>query len=148
MKVILEKDVKSLGKKGDVVNIAEGYGRNYLLPRALAVEATEGNVKKVTTEKKTQENKRDKALKEAQEKVGRIDGQKLQISVKVGDAGKLFGSITSQEIADRLKKQYKVEIDKRKIDLSEPIKNLGKYTIVVRVHPKVQATIVVHVVGN
>ncbi len=148
MKVILQKDVKSLGKKGDIVTVAEGYGRNFLYPRGLAVEATEGNLKKVTSDKKAEQNKRDRVIKNAQAIANQVEGKKLQMHAKVGEGGKLFGSITSQEIADRLKKQYKVEVDKRKIELSEPIKNLGTYTIGIRIHPKVQTSIIVQVVKN
>ncbi|NMB38456.1 MAG: 50S ribosomal protein L9 [Firmicutes bacterium] len=148
MKVILQKDLKNLGKEGDIVDVAEGYGRNYLLPRGLAVEATEGNIRQVKTEKQAQKQKKAREIEEAQVIAERINGQKLQISTTVGEGGKLFGSITNQEIAQRLKKQYKVEIDKRKIDLAEPIKSLGKYPITIRIHPKVRAEIIVDVVES
>lgn len=146
MKVILLKDVKKLGQKGDVVNVAEGYGRNYLLPRNLAVEATEGNVKQIDLERKARKEKKNRELQEAETIAARINGQKLKMTAKVGDAGKLFGSITNQEIANRLKKQYKVDIDKRKIELEEPIRCLGKYPIAVRIHSKVKAEVMVQVV--
>lgn len=148
MKVILQQDIKKLGKKGDIVEVAEGYGRNFLLPKGLVIEATSGNVKQVSVEKQAEKNKKNRAKQEAQEIADRINGQNLQIATKVGEAGKLFGSITSQEIADRLKKQYKVEIDKRKIDLKEPIKSLGRFTVTIRIHPKVKAEITVSVVEN
>ncbi len=148
MKVILQKDLKNLGKEGDIVDVAEGYGRNYLLPRGLAVEATEGNIRQVKTEKQAQKQKKAREIEEAQVIAERINGQKLQISTTVGEGGKLFGSVTNQEIAQRLKKQYKVEIDKRKIDLAEPIKSLGKYPITIRIHPKVRAEIIVDVVES
>lgn len=145
MEVILQQDVKGLGKKGDVVKVADGYGRNFLLPRGLAVPATVGNLKQVDLEKESQKQKRERELKEAQEVAARIQGQKLQIATKVGESGKLFGSITSQEIAERLKKQYKVEIDKRKIELEEPIKSVGKHQVKIRIHPQVQVEIIVQV---
>ncbi len=145
MEVILQKDVKGLGKKGEVVTVADGYGRNFLLPRGLAVLATAGNIKQADLEKEAQKQKRERELKEAQEVAARIQGQKLQIATKVGESGKLFGSITSQEIADRLKRQYKVEIDKRKIELEEPIKSVGKHPIKIKLHPKVQVEIIVQV---
>ncbi len=148
MKVILQKDLKNLGKAGDIVDVAEGYGRNYLLPRGLAVEATEGNIRTVKIEKQAKKQKKAREFEEAQVIAGRINGQKLQISTKVGEGGKLFGSITSQEISQRLKKQYKVEIDKRKINLLEPIKSLGKYPITIRIHPEVKAEIIVDVIEN
>ena len=145
MEVILQQDVKGLGKKGDVVKVADGYGRNFLLPRGLAVPATAGNLKQVDLEKESQKQKRERELKEAQEVAARIQGQKLQIATKVGESGKLFGSITSQEIAERLKKQYKVEIDKRKIELEEPIKSVGKHQVKIRIHPQVQVEIIAQV---
>lgn len=145
MEVILQQDVKGLGKKGDVVNVADGYGRNFLLPRGLAVPATAGNIKQVDIEKETQRQKRERELQEAQEIAARIQGQKLHIATKVGESGKLFGSITSQEIAERLKRQYKVEIDKRKIELEEPIKSVGKHPVKIKIHPKVQVEITVQV---
>ena len=141
MKVLLQKDVKNLGEKGSLVDVAEGYGRNYLLPRGLAVEATKGNVKQVESEKTAEKNKKERLVQEAEQTASRIEGQKLQLRAKVGDAGKLFGSITSQEIAERLNKQYKVNIDKRKIDLKEPIRSLGTFPVVVKVHPKVHSTV-------
>lgn len=146
MKVILEKDVKNLGKKGDIVEVAEGYGRNFLFPRGLASEATAGNLKRLKNEKDAEKAKQDKQLSEAKKIAEQINNQVLQIKAKVGDAGKLFGSITAQEISERLQAQYKVEIDKRKIELKEPIKTLGTFPIQVKVYPKVQATIKVQVV--
>ena len=146
MEVILQKDVKNLGKKGEVVDVAEGYARNFLLPRGLAVEATAGNLKQVSLENKAKKQKRERELKEAQDIAAKLDGQKLQIATKVGESGKLFGSITNKDIADRLKRQYKVEIDKRKIELEEPIKSLGKYPVTVRIHPKVKAEVIVQVI--
>lgn len=146
MKVILEKDIKGLGKKGEIVEVKEGYGRNYLLPRGLVKEATDGNIRQVNLEKKAEKNKRQRELEAAQEIANRINDQKIQIATKVGEAGKLFGSITTQDIAERLEKQYKVEIDRRRIDLSEPIKNLGNYPISIRIHSKVHANLTVQVV--
>lgn len=146
MKVILEKDIKGLGKKGEIVEVKEGYGRNYLLPRGLVKEATDGNIRQVNLEKKAEKNKRQRELEAAQAIADRINDQKIQIATKVGEAGKLFGSITTQDIAERLEKQYKVEIDRRRIDLSEPIKNLGNYPISIRIHPKVHANLTVQVV--
>lgn len=146
MKVILQQDVKNLGKKGDLVEVAEGYGRNFIIPRKLGVEATDGNVRKLENEKGAEKARKQRELKEAQQMASHIDGKTLKLQAKVGDAGKLFGSVTTSDIAERLKKQYKVEIDKRKIDLKEPIKNLGTFDVTVKVHPKVKATVKVQVV--
>ena len=146
MKVILTKDVKKVGKEGDLVEVAEGYGRNYLIPKGLAQEATSGNVRRVESEKKVEKEKKRRELEAAEVEGKRIDGQTLKIQGKVGDAGKLFGSITTNEIADRLKKQYKVDIDKRKIVLKDPIKSVGSYDVVIKMHPKVHVTVRVQVV--
>jgi len=147
MKVILQADVKSLGKKGDVVEVAEGYGRNYLLPRGLAVEASEGNLRHVAQQKQLESAKAERELKEAQKIGEKIKDQKLEVQAKVGEGGRLFGSVTPQEIADQLRRQFAVEIDKRKIDIKEPIKSVGTHPVVVKVHPKVHVTVLVNVVA-
>jgi large subunit ribosomal protein L9 len=148
MKVILQADVKSLGRKGDVVDVAEGYGRNYLLPRGLAVEANEGNLRHAAQQKQAESAKAERELKEAQKIADKIKDKKLEVKAKVGEAGRLFGSITPQEIADQLRRQFAVEIDKRKIDIKEPIKSLGTHPVVVKVHPKVHVTVLVNVVDE
>ncbi len=148
MKVILQKDVKNLGKKGEIVEVAEGYGRNFLLPRGLAVEATAGNLRQVEQQKKVEAARSARELKEAQADAAKLEGKTITIRAKVGGAGKLFGSITSQEVADQIKEQLAVDIDKRKIDLKEPIKSLGSYSVTARIHPEVHATFKVEVVAE
>lgn len=148
MKVILQKDVKNIGKKGDVVEVAEGYGRNFLLPKGLAVEASAGNLRQVAQQKQAESNKAEKELTDAQKIGEKFKGKELKVAAKVGEGGKLFGSITTQELADQLRKQYSVEIDKRKIDLKEPIKSLGTHSVIIKVHPKVHVPIVVSVVAE
>jgi large subunit ribosomal protein L9 len=145
MKVILQADVKKIGSKGDVVEVAEGYGRNYLLPRGLAVEASAGNLRQVALVKKTESSKMDRELKEAESVGAVLQDKKLNVVAKVGEGGRLFGSITTQEIAEQLRRQFSVEIDKRKIDAKEPIKTLGSHPITVKVHPKVHVSITVEV---
>lgn len=146
MKVILQADVKKIGKKGDVVDVAEGYGRNYLLPRGLAVEASAGNLRQVAELKKIESSKADRELKEAQKIGAALQDKKVAVSAKVGEGGRLFGSITTQEIAEQLRSQFSVEIDKRKIDVKEPIKTLGSHPLIVKVHPKVHVSLTVEVV--
>ncbi len=143
MKVILQADVKKIGNKGDVVDVAEGYGRNYLLPRGLAVEASAGNLRQVAEVKKAEFSKVDRELKEAQKIGAVLKEQKINVSAKVGEGGRLFGSITTQEVAEQLRRQFSVEIDKRKIDVKEPIKPLGSHPVTVKVHPKVHVTVTV-----
>ena len=148
MKVILQADVKNLGKKGDVVEVAEGYGRNYLLPRGLAVEASAGNLRHAAQQKQLEATKAERELKEAQKVGEKLKDQKVQIKAKVGEAGRLFGSVTPQEIADQLRRQFAVEIDKRKIEIKEPIKSLGTHKVTVKIHPKVHVQVQVDVVAE
>ncbi|MDI9484851.1 MAG: 50S ribosomal protein L9 [Lawsonella sp.] len=146
MKVILQADVKKIGKKGDVVEVAEGYGRNYLIPRGLAVEASAGNLRHVAEVKKAEAVKADRELKEAERIGSALRDKAVQVPAKVGDGGRLFGSVTAQEIAEQLRKQFSVEIDKRKVDVKEPIKTLGSHQVTVRVHPKVHVNVTVEVI--
>lgn len=148
MKVILQKDVKKIGKKGEVVEVAEGYGRNYLLPRGLAVEASAGNMRQVDQRKQAESKKAERELRDAQKMEKALQRDALTVQAKVGEGGKLFGSITTQEITDQLRKQFSVEIDKRKVELKEPIKSLGEHSAVVKVHPKVHVPITVKVVAE
>ena len=148
MKVILQADVKNLGKKGDVVEVAEGYGRNYLLPRGLAVAASAGNLRHAAQQKQLEATKAERELKEAQKVGEKLKDQKVQIKAKVGEAGRLFGSVTPQEIADQLRRHFAVEIDKRKIEIKEPIKSLGTHKVTVKIHPKVHVQVQVDVVAE
>ncbi|MCF6096285.1 50S ribosomal protein L9 [Thermovorax subterraneus] len=146
MKVILLQDVKTLGKKGDLVNVADGYARNFLFPKNLAVEATPGNLAKLEEEKKAKEKKLARQKMEAEEMADKIKKCSVMLKVKAGAQGKLYGSINSKNIADALKEQYGIDIDKRKIQLDEPIKAFGSYEVPVKLHPEVEAKLVVRVV--
>ncbi|TDT50467.1 50S ribosomal protein L9 [Fonticella tunisiensis] len=145
MKVILKQDVKGLGKKGDVINTSDGYARNFLFPRGLAIEATEGNMKTLELQKASEAKRKAEELQRARELAKQISEYTLNISVKTGENGKLFGSITSKDIADELKKQYKIDIDKKKIVLDEAIKTTGVYNIEVKVYPEVSARLKVNI---
>ena len=145
MKVILKQDVKNIGKKGDVVNVAEGYGRNFLIPRGLAVEASAGNLRQVAEQAKAESSRADRELREALRVADILKEQKVEVKAKVGEGGRLFGSVTTQEIADQLRRQFSVEIDKRKIEVKEPIKSLGSHPVLVKVHPKVHVSVTVKV---
>lgn len=147
MKTILVRNVKDLGKAGDVVNVADGYARNYLIPRKLAIEATDGSLRHLDRQH-TMESKRDeKLLTDAQELASRIAELSVIIVGKVGQGTRLYGSITSQDIADALKAQHKIEIDKRKIDVLEPIKTLGSFSIPIRVLRTVTGNLQVEVLA-
>lgn len=145
MKVILLKDVKGLGKAGDLVKSKTGYARNFLLPKGLAVEATPANLKKweednkIRQEKERQEKEEALKLKEELEKIT------VEIKGKGGEGGRLFGSITSKDIADTLKKQFKLEVDRKKIELKENIKTTGLINVDVRVYPEIVANLKVNV---
>ncbi|ADG83803.1 50S ribosomal protein L9 [Thermincola ferriacetica] len=145
MKVILMEDVKKLGKKGDIVNVAEGYARNFLFPRNLAVEATQGNLKNLEQKKQAEMAKKAQLLQEAKNLAEKIEGLEIKVATKVGDGGKLFGSVTSKDVAEKLYEQHKIQVDKKKIEI-DTIKTLGTYQASVKIHPEVQARFTVKVV--
>lgn len=140
MKVILKEDVDNLGDMGNIVDVKNGYGRNYLIPRDLAVEANTKNIKQIEHQKKLLQSKIKKVKMEGEELAGKISSISISIDVKSGEEGKLFGSVTSKDIAEAIAAQG-VEIDKRKINLQEPIKRLGEYVIPIRVRQDVNATV-------
>lgn len=144
MKVILLKSVKSLGKEGQIIEVADGYGRNYLIPRGLAKEATQGSLADLQHKKEIESRKKDKELKQAQDLKAKMEKEPLEVKVKAGDGGRLFGSVTSGDIADALKKKgYKV--DKRKIELKENIKEIGVHLVTIKLYRDVIATLKVKV---
>ena len=145
MKVILIKDVPGYGTFGDIVNVKDGFANNYLIPRGLALPATEGNVKHVQDILKQKQRKLEREKAKAQEIAEKIDGMVIEIARPVGVTGKLYGAITVSEIAEKIKEKAGVEVAKRKIMLRAPIKNVGRYNIPVKLHPEVSATIVVDV---
>jgi large subunit ribosomal protein L9 len=146
VKVILLKDVKGLGKEGELVNAKDGYARNFLIPRKLAVEATDANLKKweedMAKKKKKQQEEYEKALKLKE----KIENVSIEIKSKAGEGGKLFGSITSKDIVEALKKQHKIDVDKKKVDMKNNIKTLGTTTVEIKVYPEITATLKVNVV--
>ncbi len=145
MKVILLKEVKGLGKEGELVNAKDGYARNFLLPKGDAIEATPANLKKWKEEKAKEEERKKNEYNEALKLKEKIDTITVTIQGKAGEGGRLFGSITSKDIADALKSQHKIDIDKRKIELKDNIKSLGTTTVDVRVYTEVVAKLNVNV---
>jgi large subunit ribosomal protein L9 len=139
MIVILLKDVKGLGKSGDVVKVSDGYARNMLIPKGAATEATEGNVRNLEKQKAIQAENKKKELAEANALADRIKDLTVVITTKSGEGGKLFGSITSKDIADALASQHKIDIDKRKFVLENPIKHIGTFTVDIKIYPEVTA---------
>lgn len=146
MKVILQQEVKKLGKKGDVIEVSEGYARNYLLTQKLAVPATAINVNNASQKKASEERKVQQAVDEANLLAAQMSKVEVTIPVKIGEGGKIFGSVTSKDIAEALAAQHKVELDKRKIDLKDGIKGIGTYPVSIKLHPEISAKIQVHIV--
>ncbi|PKR77414.1 50S ribosomal protein L9 [Halalkalibacillus sediminis] len=145
MKVIFTKDVKGKGKKGEVKNVSEGYARNYLLKNNLAVEASAGNMKQLEGEQRKKEEEKQAELDRAKELKKEIENLTVQLTAKSGKEGRLFGSITSKQIAEELKKSHNIKVDKRKIELDDPIRSLGYTDVPVKIHNDVIATMKVHV---
>lgn len=144
MKLILKENIEHLGQIGDIVKVAPGYARNYLLPKGLAIEATVKNAKALEHAKRQLAYKKNKSLEAAKNLVAKLEALSIVLTHQAGEEGKLFGSVTNMEIAAFLKDNG-LEIDRKKIVLAEPIKQLGEYTVPVKVHPEVGATLKVTV---
>jgi large subunit ribosomal protein L9 len=145
MKVVLKDDVKNLGKMGQIIDVADGYARNYLVPRGLASEANTKNIKALEHEKRIIEGKAKKVKNSAQELLNKISARTFTIRAKAGDEGKLFGSVTTMDIAELLQKEG-LEIDKKKISFDEPIKRLGSYSVNVKLHSEISTQLNIQVV--
>ena len=145
MKVILTQDVKALGKKGDVVDVSDGYARNMLFPKKLGVEANAKNRNDLKLQNAHAEKVAQEQLEAAKALAAEIGEKTVHVSIKVGEGGKTFGSVSSKEIAEAAKAQLSLELDKKKIQLSNPIRNLGVTIVPVKLHPKVTAELKVHV---
>ena len=145
MKVILIKDVPKLGKKGDVVEVSDGHARNYLIPRKLAVEATEGNLKHLMDEKKQHQEKEERLRKKSEELLKKLKKRTWEIRVKAGEKGKLFGSLTSGNIAEKLSEMSGLDIDKKWIKLKKPIKETGEYDVDLKLPAGVKGKIKIRV---
>ena len=148
MKVILLENIKGVGKKDEIINASDGYARNFLLPKKLAVEANPENMSKLKAKEDSNQYKKSVEKEEAQKIAERLKGILLKIAVKAGENGKIFGSITSKEIADNLKEQYKIEVDKKKIELKEPIKTLGSFTVNIKLYEGVIGVLKVQMIAS
>jgi len=146
MKVILIADVEKLGDKGEVLEVKNGYGRNFLIPNSLAVMATQGNLKTWENEKRAREKRAIREFETAKEMAAAIAAKTITIKAKAGEEGKLYGSVTSQDIQTAVEEQAKIQVDKRKIELAEPIKSTGTYTVKVKLSKGVIGDINVEVV--
>lgn len=145
MKVILLKDVKGQGKKDDVIEVSDGYARNFLLKNGLAKEATSTNLNSVNIAKKAEEHRKAVEKAEAMELAKKISAVSVVVKIKVGETGKLFGALNTQAIADALKAQHNIDIDKKKIVLADPIKSIGVYTVTIKPYAEVSAKLQVTV---
>ncbi|MBL4953363.1 50S ribosomal protein L9 [Neobacillus sp. OS1-32] len=145
MKVIFLKDVKGKGKKGEIKNVADGYAHNFLLKQGLAIEATKANISSLEAQNKKQEKLAAEELAEAKKLKEKLDQITVELSAKAGEGGRLFGSITSKQIAEELQKKHGIKIDKRKMEMSDAIRSLGVTKVPVKLHHEVTATLKVHV---
>ncbi len=145
MKVVLRADVDNLGNKGDIVDVADGYGRNYLVPRGLALKASSGSQKQADAMRRNREVRDSRDREAAQALAAQFEGRTITIKARAGAEGKLFGSVTSVDVAEAVQKQTGAEIDRRKISLDEPLKELGGVDLQVRLHTDVLANLHVEV---
>ena len=148
MKVILKDSVKGLGVKGAIVEVAEGYARNFLFPNKLATPATDSLVRDLQHQQEVSQGKKDRLLREAKQMADRIKGLEVTVPMRVGEGGKLFGSVTTREIADALKGKHGITLDRKQIELKEPIKALGTYKIAVRLSTGVTTSLNLIVVAG
>lgn len=145
MEVILLQDVKALGKKGDVVKVNDGYARNFILPKKLGLEANAKNMNDLKLQKAAELKRQQEILEEAQSLAKEIEAKSIQLKIKTGEGGRTFGSISTKEIAVAIKEQLELDIDKKKLQLNDPIKNMGTFTVPIKLHPKVTAELKVRV---
>ncbi len=148
MKVILLDNIKGVGKKDEIINASDGYARNFLFPKKLAVEANAENMSKLNNKKDANQYKKDVEKQAAEEMAKKIKGIMLKIKVKAGENGKIFGGVTPKEISENLKSQYKFEIDKKKIELKEPIKTLGSFEVTIKLYEGIVGVLKVQVISE
>ena len=146
MKIILLQDVKSLGKKGEIVNVSDGYARNAIFPKKLGVEANAKNLNDLKLQNQHADKVAAENLEKAKELAREVEQQKVVIKIKSGDGGKIFGSVSTKEIAQAAKEQTGLDLDKKKMQLTDPIKALGTYEVLVKLHPQVTTKLTVQVV--
>lgn len=148
MKVILLQEVKKLGKKGEIMEVAEGYARNFLLPKKLAAPATADTLNQLQQQKSAAADRQKRQLEEAKLLAAQLGQIEVKVKAKAGEGGKLFGAVTTKDIADAAKIQHGVELDRRKMEITDPIKNFGQTSVVMKIHPEVTAEIKVQVIGE
>ena len=147
MKVILQADIKGVGKKNEIINASDGYARNFLFPKKLAVEANAENMSKLQAQKESNQFKKDTEKEEAKKLADKMNKIMLTIYVKAGENGKIFGGVSAKDIAENLEQQHKIQIDKKKVDLKETIKTLGMHTVEIKLYEGVIGKIKIDVRG-
>jgi len=145
MKIVLMQDIEHLGKKEEIVEVSDGYGRNFLLPKKIALQATPANIKQLEEKKRTVQEKKEKGKLKALKIAKKLKGAKLTIERELGKEGKLFGAVTSHDIAQEIEKKFHLDIDHRKINLEEPIKVIGIEKVSLKLHPEVRIEVEVEV---
>jgi large subunit ribosomal protein L9 len=148
VRVVLREDVDNLGRKGDLVDVADGYARNFLVPRGLAIKATRGVVQQAEAMRRNREAREVKDRAHATELAQRLTTTRIEVKARAGEGGKLFGSVTASDIADAVLAQNEIELDRRKIALAEPIKELGTVEVPVQLHGDIDATLTIEVVAS
>lgn len=148
MKVILQQDIKNIGKKGEIVEVAEGYGRNFLLPKKYAIEANAANINVAKAKAGSAARKKAQDADEAKLMAAQLTKVTVVIPVKIGDNGKLFGSVTGKDVAEVLKKKHNIDIDKRKITIKGEVTGVGEYDAVIKVHPEITSNIKIQVIAG
>ncbi|HEY8394126.1 MAG TPA: 50S ribosomal protein L9 [Thermaerobacter sp.] len=148
MKVVLIQDVKGLGRKGEIKEVADGYARNYLLPRGLAREATREVLNELRQQEAARERKARQELEQARQLAQRLEGQRVTVAARAGENGRLFGSVTSSDIVAAIARDFGVRIDRRRVELDEPLRQLGSYPVTLRLHPEVACRVTVEVVAE
>ena len=148
MKIILLQDIKGVGKKDEVINASDGYARNFLLPKKMGVEANAENMAKLQAQNSSKQFKKDTEKEEAQKIADKLSKILMKVQVKAGENGKIFGGVSSKEIAENLEKQYNIKVDKKKIDLKETIKTLGMFTIEIKLYEGVVGKLKIDVISK
>jgi len=147
VKVVLREDIDTLGKKGDLLEVADGYARNYLVPRGLAMKATKGVVAQAESMRRSRDAKESRDREASQAIAAKLGSQTIQVKARAGEGGKLFGSVTASDVADAIQAQRGIEVDRRRVGLDEPVKELSELDVTVKLHTGVEATVTVVVVA-
>jgi len=148
VKIVLRDDVENVGRKGDLIEVTDGFARNYLVPRGLAMKATKGVVRQADAMRRSREAREARDRESAQALADQLTGRRIALRARAGEGGRLFGSITSADVVDAVREQTGVELDRRKTQLAEPLKELGAVDVPVKLHPEVEVTLTVDVVAE